>query len=57
MVQVVAKVCRDMLKPSFSSLNEDAGNITETFKGMAMGSDEAPIDLEVALELAFKVWT
>ena len=35
--QLVAKAVRDMLRSSYTNLNEDAGNITETLKGLVGG--------------------
>ncbi|GAX76885.1 hypothetical protein CEUSTIGMA_g4331.t1 [Chlamydomonas eustigma] len=54
--RVVAKACRDMLRASYTNLNEEAGNITEMLRAQIMGLEESQIDLESSLEVAFKCW-
>lgn len=53
--RVVAKAMRDMIRGSFGSLCDEAGNITDYLLQHANGNEEHPLDLDLALEIAFKV--
>lgn len=54
--RLVAKAMRDMLRGSYSSLCDEAGNITEYLMQLSGGNEEQPLDLDLALELSFKAW-
>lgn len=39
-----------------ADLVDDAANLSDTLRHMAMNDEEQPVDLEIALEMALKAW-
>ncbi|KAJ9519099.1 hypothetical protein QJQ45_007653 [Haematococcus lacustris] len=54
--RIVSKAARELLRGSFANINDDAANLSDTLRHMAMNDEEKHIDLEVSCEMTLNAW-